>query len=34
VVSVLDRREGAAERFSEASVGYRHLFTPEELGLA
>src|SRR5215213_4710032 len=34
VVSVLDRREGATERFSEASVGYRHLFTPEELGLA
>jgi orotate phosphoribosyltransferase len=34
VVSVLDRREGATERFSETSVGYRHLFTPEELGLA
>src|SRR5215211_1304214 len=34
VVSVLGRREGATERFSEASVGYRHLFTPEELGLA
>ena len=34
VVSVLDRREGATERFSEASVDYRHLFTPEELGLA
>src|ERR671916_160995 len=33
-LAVLDRREGAAERFSEASVGYRHLFTPEELGLA
>jgi orotate phosphoribosyltransferase len=33
VVSVLDRREGAAERFSEASVGYHHLFTPEELGI-
>src|SRR5919205_1122999 len=31
VVSVLDRREGATERFSEASVGYHHLFTPEEL---
>ena len=33
VVSVLDRREGAAERFSEASVSYDHLFTPEELGI-
>jgi len=34
VVSVLDRREGAAERFSEESAGYSHLFTPEELGIA
>lgn len=34
VVSVLDRREGAAERFSEVPVDYRHLFTPEELGIA
>jgi orotate phosphoribosyltransferase len=33
VVSVLDRHEGAAERFSEVSVGYRHLFTPGELGI-
>jgi orotate phosphoribosyltransferase len=33
VVSVLDRREGAAERFSEEAVGYRHLFTPQELGI-
>jgi hypothetical protein len=30
---VLDRREGAVERFSEESVGYRHLFTPRELGI-
>ena len=33
VISVLDRREGAVERFSEESVGYRHLFTPRELGI-
>jgi orotate phosphoribosyltransferase len=33
VVAVLDRREGAAERFADASIDYYHLFTPEELGI-
>ena len=33
IVAVLDRREGAAERFADASIGYSHLFTPEELGI-
>jgi orotate phosphoribosyltransferase len=32
IVAVLDRREGAAERFADTSIGYSHLFTPEELG--
>ena len=33
IVAVLDRREGAAERFADASIDYYHLFTPEELGI-
>jgi orotate phosphoribosyltransferase len=33
ITAVLDRREGAAERFADASIGYSHLFTPEELGI-
>lgn len=33
VVAVVDRAEGAAELFAAASIGYRHLFTPRELGL-
>lgn len=33
VVSVVDRREGAADRLAERSVGYGHLFTPSELGI-
>jgi orotate phosphoribosyltransferase len=33
IVAVLDRSEGAAERFADASIGYSHLFTPEELGI-
>lgn len=33
VVAVLDRQEGAAGRFGERSVGYSHLFTPEDLGI-
>jgi orotate phosphoribosyltransferase len=33
IVAVLDRREGATERFADASIGYSHLFTPEELGI-
>jgi orotate phosphoribosyltransferase len=33
IVAVLDRREGGADRFDEASIGYRFLFTPEELGI-
>lgn len=33
VVSVVDRGEGAPERLSEISVGYAHLFTPEDLGI-
>jgi orotate phosphoribosyltransferase len=34
VVAVLDRLEGAAERFADASIRYYHLFTPEELGIS
>jgi orotate phosphoribosyltransferase len=33
VVAVLDRREGAAGRFEEESIDYRHLFTPKDLGV-
>jgi orotate phosphoribosyltransferase len=33
VVAVLDRREGAEERLTESSVGYEHLFIPDELGI-
>jgi orotate phosphoribosyltransferase len=33
IVAVLDRREGATERFADASIGYSPLFTPEELGI-
>jgi len=33
VVAVLDRREGAAASFEEASIGYSHLFVPEDLGV-
>ena len=33
IVAVLDRREGAAARFADASIGYSQLFTPEELGI-
>jgi orotate phosphoribosyltransferase len=33
VVAVLDRREGAAERFEEKTIGYSHLFTPKDLGI-
>ncbi|HZG62473.1 MAG TPA: phosphoribosyltransferase family protein [Rubrobacteraceae bacterium] len=33
VVAVLDRREGAEERLTESSVGYKHLFVPDELGI-
>ncbi len=33
IVAVLDRREGAAARFVDASIGYSQLFTPEELGI-
>jgi orotate phosphoribosyltransferase len=33
IAAVLDRREGAAERFADTSIGYSHLFTPEELGI-
>jgi orotate phosphoribosyltransferase len=31
VVAVIDRCEGASERFAAASIGYHHLFTPAEL---
>lgn len=34
IVAVLDRREGAAEHFADASISYYHLFTPEELGIS
>lgn len=33
IVAVLDREEGAQERFGEASVGYKFLFTPGDLGI-
>jgi orotate phosphoribosyltransferase len=33
VVAVLDRQEGAEDLLAEHSVGYAHLFTPEELGI-
>jgi orotate phosphoribosyltransferase len=33
IVAVLDRGEGGAERFEEASIGYKYLFTPDELGI-
>lgn len=33
VVAVLERQEGAAERFAASSISYHHLFTPEELGI-
>jgi orotate phosphoribosyltransferase len=33
VVAVVDRSEGASERFAASSIGYHHLFTPEELGI-
>lgn len=33
VTCVLDRNEGAAARFKEESIGYNHLFTPEDLGI-
>ena len=33
IAAVLDRREGAAARFADASIGYSQLFTPEELGI-
>ena len=33
IVAVLDRREGAAERFADTSIGYSHQFTPQELGI-
>lgn len=33
IVAVLDRNEGATERFAEASISYRYLFTPEDLGI-
>ncbi|QIN78499.1 orotate phosphoribosyltransferase [Rubrobacter marinus] len=32
-VAVLDRREGAEERFAEHSASYAYLFTPEDLGI-
>lgn len=34
VVAVLDRLEGAAERFADTSIRYYHLFTPEDLGIS
>lgn len=33
IVTVLDRREGASERFADASMDYFHLFRPEDLGV-
>lgn len=33
IVAVLDRREGASNRFADASIDYLHLFLPEELGI-
>jgi orotate phosphoribosyltransferase len=33
IIAVLDRREGAVERFDEASIGYQFLFMPEDLGI-
>lgn len=33
IIAVLDRGEGAVERFDEASIGYRFLFEPEDLGI-
>jgi orotate phosphoribosyltransferase len=33
IAAVLDRQEGAAERFADASLDYSHLFTPVELGI-
>jgi orotate phosphoribosyltransferase len=34
VVAVLDRQEGARDLLAENSVGYTHLFTPEDLGVS
>jgi orotate phosphoribosyltransferase len=33
IVAVLDRREGATNRFAEESIEYRPLLTPEDLGI-
>lgn len=33
IIAVLDRREGAVERFDEASISYSFLFEPEDLGI-
>ena len=33
IVAVIDRAEGAAERFTGASISYKHLFTPGSLGI-
>jgi orotate phosphoribosyltransferase len=33
VISVLDRDEGARERFGDASINYKYLFEPGDLGI-
>ena len=33
VVAVIDRNEGARERLADASIAYRYVFEPRDLGL-
>lgn len=33
ITCVLDRQEGASNKFDDESIGYSHLFTPGELGV-